>query len=552
MLTRFLLSRVPQRKVSARLQCKFFSKCAISLTEKPYYVTTPIFYPNAAPHIGHLYTLVMADIYARFQRLVNPSRPVYLLTGTDEHGLKIQKAAQVCGMQPKDFCDNISAKFRDLTTKAQISNTRFMRTTDVDHHRAVKDVWQKLDAKGLIYKGSYSGWYSVTDECFYTDSQVTQEMPPTSSAPVTRSTETGSIVEWQEETNYMFRLSSFQSSLLEHYKTPGKSGIIAPSHHQDHVIDILSNPLDDLSVSRPQSRLSWGVPVPTDPDQTVYVWFDALLVYLSGIHYPWPSSGGCGFGWPVDLQVIGKDILRFHAIYLPAMLLALDMPLPRQLLAHAHWTVEQKKMSKSLGNVVDPFQAIDDFGIDVVRYYLARVGGRFRDDVDWSRSQLNKHFKEIQSLLGNFLLRITSDRFVAATQGASPLTLDDVLRDKSSPNAPVVEAHRALADKLASSLKRKEVADAIECVVELLRQANKAISDIAPWKPSTTPNMAYATYITSAETLRVVGICLQPFIPTAASRLLDALNVPEQERTWEHARTQRQYMGIVRGSTRLF
>ena len=218
------------------------------------------------------------------------------------------------------------------------------------------------------------------------------------------SLETGSSVEWQEEKNYMLRLSEFQSALLDHYQAASHSNIIFPPHHQSHIIDILSEPLEDLSVSRPRSRLSWGVPVPTDPDQTVYVWIDALLAYLSGRQYPWNTSAEhespATYGWPVDLQVIGKDILRcafppvpisrpltyiskgsFHAIYFPALLLALDLPLPRRLLSHAHWTVGQKKMSKSRGNIVDPFEAIDAFGIDVVRYYLARVGGRFRDDV---------------------------------------------------------------------------------------------------------------------------------------------------------------------------
>ncbi|KAF8627945.1 hypothetical protein AX17_006098 [Amanita inopinata Kibby_2008] len=536
-----------------RYQYRYSSTEAVASIEKPYYITTPIFYPNAVPHIGHLYTLVVADIHARYQRLRNPTRPVYFLAGTDEHGLKIQKAAEANGLQPKAFCDQLSAKFRALAEHAQISNTCFMRTTEEAHHETVKDVWGKLHAKGLIYKGNYSGWYSVTDECFYTDAQVHRVTPPKAASPMTISTETGSVVEWQEETNYMFRLSSFQSALLDHYKAAETANTIFPPHHQAHIVDILSQPLDDLSVSRPRTRLSWGVPVPTDPEQTVYVWFDALLVYLSGIGYPWfsPTSNAATAAWPVDLQVVGKDILRFHAIYFPAMLLALDLPLPRRLLAHAHWTVEQKKMSKSLGNVADPFEAIDEYGIDVVRYYLARVGGRFRDDVDWSREQLDKHFKEIQSLLGNLLLRITSNRIKAAAEGASQLTLDDVLKDKSSPNALIVELQRALAHDVASSLDQMEIADAVARVVDLLRHANKAITDVAPWKPTTTADAAYATYLTSIETLRVVGICLQPVMPSVASRLLDALGIPPEERTWERATMARSHAGMVKGGVKL-
>ncbi|KAF8622593.1 hypothetical protein AX15_006894 [Amanita polypyramis BW_CC] len=358
----------------------------------------------------------------------------------------------------------------------------------------------------------------------------------------------------------MFRLSELQSVVLDHYKAAvnANANIIFPPHQQSHIIDTLSYPLEDLSISRPRSRLSWGVPVPTDPDQTVYVWFDALLIYISGLGYPWKSavsqSHPMAAGWPVDLQVIGKDILRFHAIYFPAMLLALDLPLPRGLLAHAHWTVEQKKMSKSKGNVVDPFEAIDEHGIDVVRYYLARVGGRFRDDVDWSQAQLDKHLKEIQSLLGNFLLRITSDRIKASIKDhASDITLEDVFRDKSSPNALVIEAVQTLGDNVTSRLEQKEVADAMEQIVELLRQANKAVTDVAPWKPSTTPDVAYGTYITSIEALRVAGLCLQPFIPGVASRLLDALRIPVEERTWADARVLRSRRdGVDESSVKLF
>ncbi|KAK2465853.1 hypothetical protein APHAL10511_001494 [Amanita phalloides] len=537
-----------QRTLKTSFPCRL-SRTKATVGDKPYYLTTPIFYPNAAPHIGHLYTLVVGDIHARFKRLLYPKRPVLFLAGTDEHGLKIQTAAHAKGLEPKQFCDQLSARFRKLAEHAQISHTCFMRTSSEGHHNAVKDVWRKLDSQGLIYKGNYSGWYSVTDECFYTEAQVFKVSENGLSKTI--SVETGSSVEWQEETNYMFRLSQLQPALLDHYKTAANGSIIFPPHHQSHIIDVLSQPLADLSISRPRSRLSWGVPVPTDPDQTVYVWFDALLVYLSGLGYPWKAAAGqlsLATGWPVDLQVIGKDILRFHAIYFPAMLLALGLPLPRRLLAHAHWTVEQKKMSKSLGNVVDPFEAIDEYGVDVVRYYLARVGGRFRDDVDWSKVQLNKHSKEIQSLLGNFLLRITSKRIQDAMTGAPPdLTLEDVSRDATSPNSSVIEALHSLADDAGSRLEQMEVADAIEQIVDILRQANKAVTDVAPWKPSTTPEVAYASYMTSIETLRVVGICLQPFAPSVAWRLLEVLKIPVGERDWENARVIRSRVSMVEG-----
>lgn len=249
-----------------------------------------------------------------------------------------------------------------------------MRTTSEEHHRAVETVWRDLYAKGYIYKGQYSGWYSVTDECFYTDAQVDKEQGI--------SLETGAVVEWCAEENYMFRLSALREGLLTHYTAHTES--VYPPQYRDQVLGMLTDgTLEDISISRPRARLAWGVQVPDDPAQTVYVWFDALLIYLTGAGYPWKSSDAMREGgWPADMQVIGKDILRFHAVYLPAILLALgDIPLAKTLLTHAHWTASNKKMSKSLGNVADPLEAIEKYGIDSVRFYLMRTGGRWRTDV---------------------------------------------------------------------------------------------------------------------------------------------------------------------------
>ncbi|RDB20211.1 Methionine--tRNA ligase, mitochondrial [Hypsizygus marmoreus] len=505
----------------------------LTTDSKPYYITTPIFYPNAIPHIGHLYTLVIGDIFARYQRLLNPKTPVNFLAGTDEHGLKIQKAAQLKGLPPNEFCDQLSAQFRRLAEQAQVSNTVFMRTTQPAHHETVESVWRALDAKGLIYKGDYSGWYSITDECFYTPAQV--NTITSTGAPTTTSIETGAVVEWQHEQNYMFRLSHFRTSLLKHYITANPAAIFPPQHHA-HIVQILENePLEDLSVSRPRSRLSWGVPVPGDPEHSIYVWFDALLVYLAGIGYPWKGSSGRVEGWPVDLQVIGKDILRFHAIYLPAILQALDLPLQKQLLAHAHWTVEQKKMSKSLGNVADPFDAIQEFGVDIIRFYLARVGGRFRDDTDWSREQLEKHDREIQSLLGNYFLRITSPTIQARMAGAQPRSLQQIHDDPTSPNRELIQTQRDLPRKVQTYMDAMEVGEALGAIVDVLRLANKTLTDIAPWKKTTPPEDVYACHATALETLRVAGVCLQPFVPGVARRVLDALGVPAEERAWAWA-----------------
>ncbi|KAH7885449.1 tRNA synthetases class I (M)-domain-containing protein [Phlebopus sp. FC_14] len=533
---------------------------ATSCAEKPFYITTPIFYPNARPHIGHLHTLVMADIIARFQRILNPSRPVVFLTGTDEHGLKMQRTAQEKGVSPLEWCDIISSEFRKLGERADITGTMFMRTTQQRHRETVQHVWRALVDQGLIYKDTYEGYYSTTDECFYPSSRIS----PHPTLPHSKiSTETGSAVEWSSEVNYKFRLSKFRDALLEHYTRAAEwnakkeDGVISrgvhPDVYQDEVIKYLTEPLEDLSISRPRERLEWGIQVPGDPTQTVYVWFDALLVYLSGVGYP--SVGTTA--WPPDVQVVGKDIVRFHAIYLPAILKALSLPLPKTLLTHAHWTASQKKMSKSLGNVADPIQAMDDYGTDIVRFYLARVGGRWKTDVDWSEEQLSKYADEIRNLLGNYFLRITSKALKDRAIKAFPSTPDPTFRhlfirefspDLSEPSAvkdatsmpstneDFVPYLDSVGCAVSKHLKNLEVAEALEAIMTLLRQANFVLTNLKPWSDEHPPTVALSCYFTALETLRISGILLQPFTPRTAKRLLDELGVPVEERTVECAR----------------
>ncbi|KAK7036436.1 methionyl-tRNA synthetase [Paramarasmius palmivorus] len=521
------------------------------------------------PHIGHLYSLVISDIFARYNRLKNPSIPVRYVTGTDEHGLKIQKAAAAKGMDPKEFCDQTSEQFRRLSSVADITHTTFVRTSEEAHYKSVQHIWRELDALGLIYKSSYSGWYSVTDECFYTESQVT-EIPATADTPSRMiSKETGATVEFSSETNYMFRLSAFRQVLLNHYRSNERS--IHPEPYRLNVIRTLeAETLEDISISRPRSRLTWGIPVPNDPEHTIYVWIDALTSYLTGIGYPWKDRG-LSNGWPVDVQVIGKDIIRFHAIYFGAMLTALKLPLARQILTHAHWTSSQKKMSKSLGNTTDPFQAIEEFGVDSIRFYLAKVGGRFRDDVDWSHSQVSKHDKEIQALLGNFFMRITSRKISSLVNEAiaSGLNVNDADPNVKDTYRALEQATRALPAKVAEKLDTLELADAIDEIVEVLKlvgcffswyfvvlskfssfKANKCLTDVAPWS-NPSPLVSLLSYTTCLETLRVVGICIQPFTPAVAGRLLDALKIPVEERAWSNASTSSDVLRTVQG-VRLF
>ncbi|KAI0711019.1 tRNA synthetases class I (M)-domain-containing protein [Cerioporus squamosus] len=513
-----------------------------SSAQKPYYITTPIFYPNAAPHIGHLHSLVVADIFARYSKLVNPSKPVHFVTGTDEHGLKIQNAAKAKGMDPLAFCDELSEHFRNLTLKANVSCTRFTRTTERQHCDAVTHLWEELDSKGLIYKGSHAGWYSVSDETFYPPTQVTREEKDGVEYHV--STTSGSRVEWQEEENYKFRLSAFRETLLSHYSAHPEA-IYPPQHHAD-IVASLQEPLEDLSVSRKRSRLTWGIPVPNDPEHTIYVWIDALTTYLSSVGYPFPPSSAEGHGWPPNVQVIG----RTSSVYFPAMLQALGLPLTQRLLAHSHWTVDRAKMSKSVGNVADPIKAIDEFGIDLVRYYLARVGGRFKDDVDWSQEQLQKHSREIISALGNLLMRATSTKIVkkvAQVKRPRPIDVpDDPLY------APLKRDLGRLALAFHALIEGFQVADAVDEVVKVLDSANLLMTQAAPWAKETSSQDAAYVQALVFETLRECGILLQPIMPGKAALLLDSLGVPAMERTLADAAFARRDVGDVRSGVRLF
>ncbi|EJD03041.1 uncharacterized protein FOMMEDRAFT_20213 [Fomitiporia mediterranea MF3/22] len=604
----FTLPSTPERRTyPARLESRV----------KPYYVTTPIFYPNAAPHIGHLYSLVIADIFARHARLTSRSRTVKFVTGTDEHGLKIQKAAQERNMQPQEFCDRLCVSFSGLARQANISHTKFVRTSSEEHCHGVQSLWTRLMNSGHIYLGEHSGWYSISDECFYTDSQIRTAVDPKTGTEVKVSAETGNVVEWTKEQNYKFALSKFKAPLLEHFQA-NPNAIYPPSQRQE-IMDILESDdpkaLTDLSISRPTWRLKWGIPVPDDSSQTIYVWLDALASYLTGIGYPWIDTADMvSSGWPVNLQIIGKDILKFHAIYFPAFLMALDMPLSRALLSHAHWTVKKAKMSKSVGNVIDPVAILKDHGVDEVRWYLARTGGYFKADVDWNDDQLVKSTNELRSLLGNVLLRLQSKKMlhrlpaayqsvplhrgILLTRGNAPMHLfepgseeyDDRLEDERyayeaikeeaqanyvkeytdrlarprdvygliSERTPGVvryselpepdatgealivsaelrEALNMLRGKVSYHLQRFEVGEATQSIVGVLSLLNKEITRIRPWSADTRPRDVLHLLAWARETLRICGILLQSFMPTASQALLDALRVHPGARTYAYA-----------------
>ncbi|KAF8688652.1 Class-I aminoacyl-tRNA synthetase, partial [Rhizoctonia solani] len=519
---------------------------------KPYFVTTPIFYPNADPHIGHLYSMVLADTLARYSRLRHPLRHVVFSTGTDEHGLKIQQAAKEKKVSPQELCDQLSSKFKILALNSNISHTRFIRTTDSDHVLAVKRFWKRLVEGGHIYKGTHSGWYSVSDECFYPESQIQEITDSKTGNSYMVSKETGQRVEWSEEENYKFKLSNFRQPLIDWLQSNPQ--VICPEPYYRFVLDSLindENATSDLSVSRPRSRLQWGIQVPGDQEHTIYVWLDALANYLTVAGYPDKT-----IAWPADISVIGKDIIRFHAIYWPAFLLALDLPPPKTLLTHGHWTKDRQKMSKSRGNVADPFLAMGynedgtpkprvvvnpeknrgelDIGVDGVRWYMLRAGGTFETDSDWSNNQARKHYqRELSGSLGNLLSRITAPKLLARLPEVDKaLKPAVVVRDIHPGDARLNRLLDQLPNLVEGYMDRLQIGRVPEAIVECLNEANRHITQLEPWLPTSSTEVIVRAHKYSVETLRIIGILLQPFIPAKADQLLTQLGVSYEDRGW--------------------
>ncbi|KAL4998752.1 tRNA synthetases class I (M)-domain-containing protein [Aspergillus recurvatus] len=492
---------------------------------KPYYITTPIFYVNAAPHVGHLYTMVLADVLKRWRTLIGDNE-AQLLTGTDEHGMKIQQAANAAGIDTQAFCDRNCLTFKALAEAANVDYNYFIRTTEPAHKEAVQYFWEMLQHRGYIYTSKHEGWYSVSDETFYPQSQVNLSLDPATGRKRMVSTETGKEVEWSSETNYHFRLSAFQDRLLELYKTK----FITPTQYNEQVVKSVSSGLSDLSISRPVERLTWGIPVPNDNTQTIYVWLDALVNYLTKAGYPFPPGEGARLGWPADVHVVGKDIVRFHCVYWPAFLMALDLPLPRNVLVHAHWTMNREKMSKSTGNVVNPFFAIDRFGMDTMRFFLAHRGG-LASDSDYDNSYIIRDYKKyLQQGLGNIVYRTIGcakgkmrDYIINATSGNSPATDDDQAYQMTL---------EQVSGKVAKYMEALDPRAALEEIVEVILLTNKYFHNSEPWQ---NPEKKQRVIFNAAESMRIMGILLQPFMPNKAKKLLDMLKVDPSRRNFSDA-----------------
>jgi methionyl-tRNA synthetase len=480
---------------------------------KPYYVTTPIYYVNDAPHIGHAYTTLSCDVLARFKRL--DGYDVMFLTGTDEHGQKVEKAAADAGTDPQAFTDKVSANFRDLAQAMNFTNDDFIRTTEPRHIKSVQAIWTKLAEAGQIHLGSYAGWYAVRDEAFYTETELEDGPGGKKIAP------SGAEVEWVEEPSYFFKLSEWQQPLLDFYKA--NPDFILPDSRRNEVISFVQGGLKDLSVSR--TTFKWGVPVPGDDAHIMYVWLDALTNYITAAGYPDTDCETYKTYWPADLHMVGKDILRFHAVYWPAFLMAAGLEPPKRVYAHGWWTNEGQKISKSLGNIIDPYALIETYGLDPVRYFMMREVP-FGNDGDFShRAMVHRMNGDLANDLGNLCQRVLSmigRNCDAATPEPGPSSAED---------KALLGQAAGLLDTVRKLLDRQQFHVALTTIWEVVGEANRYVDAQAPWalRKSDPPRMATVLYVL-AETIRQIGILVQPFMPEAAARILDQLAVPGDAR----------------------
>ena len=488
-----------------------------------YYVTTPIYYVNDVPHIGHMYTTLACDVLARFKRL--DGYDVKFLTGTDEHGQKVDKAAAKAGITPQQFTDRVSQNFRDLARIMEFSNDDFIRTTEERHRRSCQALWQRLAEAGEIYLGSYAGWYAVRDEAFYTESELTTAPDGTKTAP------SGAPVEWVEEPSYFFRLSAWQDRLLALYDA--NPDFVLPRTRRNEVLSFVKGGLQDLSVSR--TTFNWGIPVPGDPDHVMYVWLDALTNYITAVGFPETETGEYPTYWPADLHMVGKDILRFHAVYWPAFLMAAGLEPPKRVFAHGWWTVEGQKMSKSLGNAIDPLHLVETYGLDPVRFVMLREVP-FGNDGDFSHENvLNRINGELANEFGNLAQRVLA--MVARNCGAA-VPQHGAFTDEDE--AMLADA-RALLAAMRAAVDVQAFHEALERMWVVVRAANAYIDRQAPWAlRKTDPARMQTVLYVLCETIRTLAILGQPVTPTACGKMLDQLAVSPEHRDFtclgpEHA-----------------
>lgn len=479
----------------------------------PFYITTAISYPNGKPHIGHAYELIATDAMARYQRL--DGREVFFLTGTDEHGQKMQQTARKEGISPQELADRNSAEFEKMAEVLNASNDDFIRTTEKRHHEASQAIWIRMGEAGDLYKDSYAGWYSVRDEAYYQENETELRDDGV------RYGAQGTPVEWVEEESYFFRLSAYQDKLLKHYEE--NPDFIGPAERRNEVVSFVKSGLKDLSVSR--TTFDWGIRVPNDPAHVMYVWVDALTNYLTATGYLTDPSGPRAKFWPANIHVIGKDIIRFHAVYWPAFLMSAGLPLPKRVFAHGFLLNKGEKMSKSLGNVVDPFNLVEHFGLDQIRYFFLREVS-FGQDGSYSEEGIATRINsDLANGIGNLASRSLS-MIVKNCDGqipaCGPLTDED---------RAMLAAADALIETTREEMGRQLIHRALAAIIAVVSETDRYFAGQEPWalKKTDPERMGTVLYVT-AEVVRQIAILLQPFMPDSAGTLLDLVAVPTEKR----------------------
>jgi methionyl-tRNA synthetase len=486
------------------------------MSRDTFYITTAISYPNGKPHIGHAYELIATDALARFQRL--DGKDVFFLTGTDEHGIKMLQTAKKEGISARELADRNAAEFKRMATALNASNDDFIRTTEERHYAASQAIWKAMAANGDIYKGGYAGWYSVRDEAYYGEEETEVRADNVRYGPQ------GTPVEWVEEESYFFRLSAYQDKLLALYEN--RPDFIGPAERRNEVASFVRSGLKDLSISR--TTFDWGVPVPGDEKHVMYVWVDALTNYITGIGYPDEKDEKWRF-WPADAHIIGKDIVRFHAIYWPAFLMSAGIELPKRVFGHGFLFNRGEKMSKSLGNVIDPSSMVEHYGLDQVRYFFLREVP-FGQDGSYSHEAIvNRTNADLANDLGNLAQRSLS-MIAKNCSGVVPA------------RGELADADKAILDQASEALNiaRKAMAEqgihhALAAIFAVVAEANRYFAAQEPWalKKTDPARMETVLWVT-AETIRRVAILCQPYIPGSAAKLLDILAVAEDARSFAH------------------
>ncbi|MEH6631815.1 MAG: methionine--tRNA ligase [Halopseudomonas aestusnigri] len=487
---------------------------------RSFYITTPIYYVNDKPHIGHAYTTLSCDVLARFKRL--DGFDVKFLTGTDEHGQKVEASAEKAGIDPQTFTDQVSQNFRDLTKVCNFSNDDFIRTTEERHKKACQEIWKTLEDKGYIYLGSYAGWYAVRDEAFYTETELTKGPNGEKIAP------TGAEVEWVEEPSYFFKLSAFEDKLLDLYEND--PDFVGPDSRRNEVKSFVKGGLRDLSVSR--TTFKWGIPVPGNDEHIMYVWLDALTNYLTAVGYPDETGEDYKEFWPATVHMVGKDILRFHAVYWPAFLMAADLPLPKRIYAHGWWTNEGQKISKSVGNVIDPLAIIEEYGLDQVRYFMMREVP-FGKDGDYSkRAIISRMNGDLANDIGNLSQRVLSMVFKNC-EGQIPEHGQFTDADKV-----LLESVSGLHQKLRTEFDKQRFHKGLEAVWEVISAANKYVDEQAPWalRKTDLSRMGTVLYVLT-ESIRQIAILLQPVMPQSMNKMLDQISLQADVRQFSDLTT---------------